>query len=197
MINLLLQEGKKYLESSEYANSLNAMANEFALTEDEIGYLSVAIHDVVSGTIPEESFAKELKDLSDIKRDKIEKIHAEAKEKIFVPFRKHLENVLKSAPSVPDQPKPAGTAGISTLRQSFSSQAFSSPAPVAQPQPQQPRPQPAPRVPEAMPTKAALISEIENPPRTVIKRYVLEHEPITDPEHLIDDSVDERPRLEA
>lgn len=41
-----------------------------------------------------------------------------------------------------------------------------------------------------------ILHEIENPPRTVIRKYVLEHAPITDPEHLIDDSVDARTKLE-
>ena len=41
-----------------------------------------------------------------------------------------------------------------------------------------------------------ILHEIENPPRTVIRKYVLEHAPITDPEHLIDDSIDERTKLE-
>jgi hypothetical protein len=45
-------------------------------------------------------------------------------------------------------------------------------------------------------TKADILAQIENPPRTVIKKYVIEHEPIIDPQHLIDDTVDERPKLQ-
>jgi len=69
-------------------------------------------------------------------------------------------------------------------------------SPASQPaQPAQPaQPQPTP---DQNPTKASLLSAIENPQRTVIKRYVIEHEPITDPEHIIDDTIDTRPRLES
>ncbi len=44
-------------------------------------------------------------------------------------------------------------------------------------------------------TKEHILSQIENPPRTVIKKYVIEHEPIKDPSHLIDDTIDTRPRI--
>ena len=63
-------------------------------------------------------------------------------------------------------------------------------------QPAQPAQPPQP-TPEQNPTKASLLSAIENPQRTVIKRYVIEHEPITDPEHIIDDTIDTRLRLES
>lgn len=54
-----------------------------------------------------------------------------------------------------------------------------------------------PEVPEEPLTKEHILNTIENPPRTVIKKYVLEHEPITDPEHLIDDTIDHRAKLES
>jgi hypothetical protein len=78
----------------------------------------------------------------------------------------------------------------SLLRQSVSSPTFQS-VKISSSEVQPHKPQL-----DQTPTKASLLSEIENPHRTVIKKYVIEHEPITDPEHIIDDTIDMRPRLE-
>lgn len=180
MINLLLQEGKRYLSSDEYSKSLAVIANNFVLDEDEMGYLSMAISGVISGSVPEESFTKKLRDLSEIKRDKIDKIYAQAREHIFIPFKKRLSDMLQNTQMPVTPPHEPDTIGITTLRQ-----------------PSQPTPASAPSPTPDLPTKSSILSEIENPPRTVIKRYVLEHEPITDPDHLIDDTIDERPRLQS
>ena len=59
-----------------------------------------------------------------------------------------------------------------------------------------PSPQVAPVVDQELLNKNHILHEIENPPRTVIKKYVLEHDPITDPDHLIDDTIDARTKLE-
>lgn len=188
MINIILQEGKKYLESEAYRSSLGVVTNDFVLSEDEVGYVSMVIHEVISGVISEESFVRELKDVSDIKLNKIEKIFLHVKERIFAPFKKHLAELLKgSTPQT--EPVPVVVSSNNTLRQS-SSQPTTIPhiEPVAQ------HTQPTP---DQNPTKASLLSEIESPQRTIIKKYVIEHEPITDPEHIIDDTVDERLKLNS
>ena len=187
MINLILQESKKYLDSPEYLHSLETISNNFSLDEDESAYVSVAAQNIITGAIAEENFIRELRDLSEIKSETVNKIYIEAKRIIFAPFKNYINKVVNNSDSsqesvgVPSS-NPAPTVSIpssaNTLRQ--------------QPTPEDHQT----RLEESL-TKAHLLSQIENPPRTVIKKYVFEHEPITDTEHLIDDSIDTRPRLEA
>jgi len=89
------------------------------------------------------------------------------------------------APQIPVQQAPAQPI----QKEIFQTSTIRQQAPIIQPQPQQ-----APYQDSL--NKHDILHEIENPPRTVIKKYVLEHEPITDPEHLIDDSIDARTKLE-
>jgi hypothetical protein len=177
MINLILQEAKKYLGSEQYAKELNLLANTFLLNEDDLGYLAMITNDVISGAVAEESFLKELRNVSNIKKDVAEKLDKEVKERIFKPFKNRIERMLKEDSNL-NNPINVEPQKITTLRTLSSA-------------PQQPQPHPSQPL-----TKASILAEIENPPRTVVKRYVIEHEPIKDPGHLIDDTIDQRKKLE-
>jgi len=202
MINSILKASKEYIDSKDYDQALNSIRSEFTLNEDDLGYLSSIVNSIILGTIPEESFVESLKDISDIKMALAQELYRRSKELIFTPFK------TKLAKTVIDKQQEAVSEGMlkadmvivpksNLLRQDPE---IMKQAPIVQPQPQpiirqQPiQPQPAPYQDSL--NKHDILHEIENPPRTVIKKYVLEHEPITDPEHLIDDSVDARTKLE-
>jgi len=190
MINYIITEAKKFIASEEYDKSIENLGKQFALSEDELGSLYSVAGAVMIGEITEEGFVKDLTDRTEIKTVKAVQVYNSAREQILTPFKKKLAISLSDAPE--DKSSPSAIQDpISLLR--TPSPAYVPPAPRPQPPAQQP---PRPTPPESL-AKEDIMSAIENPPRTVIKRYVLEHEPITDPEHLIDDTVDERPRLEA
>lgn len=168
MINIILNFGKEYIDSEDYAKSFGNITSYHDLSEDDEGTLLGLINSVITGQTSENNFRERCISSTDLSREKVEKIYTEIKKEIFDPFKikiseivgKHIDEIPSSLETPPLEIK-RGAGGV----------------------------------PESI-TKSSILEGIENPPRTVIKRYVLEHEPITDPEHLIDDSVDERLKLQ-
>lgn len=182
MINNLLTEAKNYVSSREYYASMESIARQFQLNEDEGGMLIGRVNAFFIGQIEEKNLLGEIVSELEINEEKAKDIENKIKKDIIIPFKQKLSTLLTTSPVLNTQ-KDEHVASINTLRQ-------------AAPLPQPPQPQHTQPTPDQNPTKASLLSEIESPQRTVIKKYVIEHEPITDPEHIIDDTIDTRPRLE-
>ena len=175
MIKTILTEASQVVNSLEHYNTLKSIGNTFLLDDESFGALSSVTNSVIMGIFSETEFLTHLTDSSGLDTKKAESIFSQVKSKIFNPFKVKVKDIVGN-----DQIKTTVVledSNINTLRQSV---------PLPQPQP----------TPDQNPTKASLLSEIESPQRTVIKKYVIEHEPITDPEHIIDDTIDTRPRLE-
>lgn len=182
MIKTILTEASQVVNSSEHYSTLKAIGDAFLLDDESFGALTSVTNSVIMGIFSETEFVPSFTTSSGIDDKKAEKIFDEVKKKILNPFKVKIKDVVKSHDA--SSPTTSEDSNINTLRQ-------------ATPLPQRPQPQPQPQpTPDQTPTKASLLSEIENPQRTVIKKYVIEHEPITDPEHIIDDTIDERLRLE-
>lgn len=179
MIKNLTEETIRYLGSKEFSSVIQRVAQYFNLNQDEEGMVFGKVNALLLGQFPEDQFLGELISELEITKAKAENIENHIKKEVIVPFKQKLATMLTGTPSVAPAPV-FKEPSITTLRQSSST-----PIPPVAPTPR----------PEENLSKAAIISEIENPPRTTIKRYVLEHDPITTPDHLIDDVVDERPRL--
>jgi hypothetical protein len=181
MINTILTEANQVVNSLEHYNTLKSIGNTFLLDDESFGALSSVTNSVIMGIFSETEFVTHLIDSSGLDTKKAESIFGQVKNKILNPFKLKVKDIVSN-----NQVKTTGVlddSNINTLRQ-------------AAPLPQPPQLQHTQPIPDPTPTKASLLSEIESPQRTVIKKYVIEHEPITDPEHIIDDTIDTRPRLE-
>lgn len=170
MINNLLTETKKFIDSEEYYASMQSISHYYQLSEDREGMLIGRINAFLIGDLKEENLIGELISELEITEAKAKNIEERVKKEIIIPFKQKLVSLLNK------------TEVNNSLKSSPTT--IQSPQKITQPRP-----------PESL-TKASILSEIENPPRTVIKRYVIEHEPIADPAHIIDDTIDERPKLE-
>jgi len=191
MINSILTKSKEYIDSKEYDHALNSIGSEFLLNEDNVGYLASTINSIILGVFPEESFVENLKGISDIKTDLAQDLYRRSRELIFTPFKASLAKLVidkQQESIVPLSPVEK------VVRQEEVKPVEELPQPEVQPI--QPQIQSQPIIQQESLNRHEILHEIENPPRTVIKKYVLEHQPITDPEHLIDDSVDARKKLE-
>ena len=186
MINNLISEIQKYTSSEEYNNSLEIVARFYQLNESEEGILSGRTELYLIGDLTNNQYIDDLVVWLDISVDKAKTIENKVRTEIMLPFKQKqaampAQSAAEPVPIV-DAPSP-----IETLRQPATS-------PFTTHQSHPPL-----RVEEPM-TKEHILSQIENPPRTVIKKYVIEHEthpPIKDPEHLIDNAVEQRAKLEA
>ncbi len=210
MINSILIEANRYLNSNEYQKTLDSISSEYSLNPDNYGYLYSVLSSIVSGEIPEDKFVAELRNASDLNRDTINSLVKRCKELILVPFKARIAKLVIDKQQEAFSGSVPHTAPLSVppvdklLRKE---------TPAQQPEelihfvPQQPVEPAAPVAPSFVPRprpqaqerldKSSILEGIENPPRTVMKKYVLEHEPITDPDHLIDDTVDQRTKLES
>lgn len=210
MINNLVREARKFLESREYDLAMEKIIADFGLTEDEGGVLAGKTNMVILGEIEEEDFISVLMDYLEIDERKAQSIKEKVYKDLITPFSKKLMSQIAAntgdqsasadpsiaapaAPSsvvLPEHAEAVPANSITTFRQAPSSLSeiesqSQKLAPVA----------PIPRKEESL-SKADILDQIENPPRTVIRKYVLEHEPITDPDHLIDDKIDNVPKLQ-
>lgn len=179
MINNLLTETKNYIHTDAYYASMQTIAKFYQFNGDEEGMLIGRTNALLLGSIKEENFLGELMSELEIPEAKAKSLEERIKKEIIAPFKQKLITMLSGIPDVPTTSKPQSVVGFNastdTLRQ----------APQVQPvRPQEPM------------TKEHILSQIENPPRTVIKRYVIEHEQIEDAAHLIDDKIDNRPKLQ-
>ena len=163
-------ETRKLIDSDDYYASMQLIAKFYDFTEDEVGMLIGRIDAYLMGNITNENLIPELISELDITEDKAKSIADRVKKEVILPFKEKLA----ATPSISKAPAPT------------------SPFPTHQTPPQ-------PRVEEPM-TKEHTLAQIENPPRTIIKKYVLVHEehgPVKDTDHLIDDPAHHRAKLEA
>lgn len=187
MINNLKIETQKYMESEEYENEISIISRFFELSEDEEGILFGKVYELLLGNFKEEDLFSQLLNSLDTTTTKARGIEERVKKDIVTPFKQRLVKMLSNPSNTFDVKAPIASqtpSPIQTLRQQKVTPQ-TPPTPIQQPK----------TAFESL-AKKDILHQIENPPRTVIKRYVLEHEPITDPEHLIDDTIDERPKLE-
>lgn len=206
MINNLLLETRKYVDSQAYYSAIKTIALFYQFNADEEGMLVGRVNALLTGMIKEENFLSELMSELEIPEQKAKSLEERIKKEIVAPFKAKLISVLSSAPDVPTAPRAPTIVGFNASTDTLRQQQNPTPvipkpqAPSRPPAPQQAMPRPAVQQPGQRPaepmTKEHILSQIENPPRTVIKRYVIEHEPIEDVAHLIDDKVDSRPKLQ-
>jgi hypothetical protein len=191
MINSILTEAKQYLESDAFDKDLSIVANQCSLSEDDMGYVSSVLSDIIMGNIPEDKFVEDLKSVSEIKNAQALSIYKAAKEKILDPFKKKIAHLVVD--HVQNSTPLPSTSSLSTPMPEHLEKPSNTQDKLLRSETATSLPKPSIHSLE----KSDILSHIENPPHTVIKKYVIEHEVITDPEHLIDDSVDQRARLEA
>lgn len=175
MIASIVKFANEYTGSDEFYDTVKSIVRRFDLNEYDLGYISSLSAKVILGEITDKEFVPQLMELSELKKDVCDKVHFTVKELILTPFKIQLRQFVNQdeiEKILPLEPNPPA-----------SKPALSSVLPVA------------PKQEEKL-SKADILSQIENPPRTVLKRYVIEHEPITDPEHLIDDKIDTVPKLQ-
>jgi len=173
-------ELRTYLSSVEVYRKIQLVAKKYQLNDDQERILQNITIFVLMVTESVEALPERFADEMDISSEKANNLAKDIEEYVLQKVRNYLAENERDLISddTGTEVEESQTKASQQLQQPLQ------PSSSLQPQP----------TIEAL-TKATILSEIENPPRTVIKRYVLEHEPITDPEHLIDDSIDERPRL--
>lgn len=207
MIKQLSDKISNIVLSEEHTAKVKLVCDNYGLSEDDFYQIDAILSSVLLGSVEESFLLSTILEKVEINMGMAEKLTNDLKRKIIAPFKEWLNNEMalfiktgqsaevvsedtasSSAPAEHAQAIP--DISISTFRQTPSSLSE-----IAS-EPQRPAPiAPAPRKEESL-SKADILDQIENPPRTVIKKYVLEHEPITDPDHLIDDKIDNVPKLQ-
>lgn len=195
MITVLIEEANKYLDGEDFDRAIDSISKSLSLNNEDKGYVSSSASAVLLGSIPEERFVDDLIETSEIKEKKAMAVYAQAKELIFGPFKKKLAasldvqenngNSIRPPSQSPQSQQPMQNKNVSSTTNVNTS-----------PIQNQPRPSPN-NIPSSL-SKQEILSEIEKPPRTVIKKYTVEydHKSIQDPSHLIDDKVDEVKKLQ-
>jgi hypothetical protein len=208
MINTILIEAQKIINSEDFWKKIDELVYTFELSENDQDNLSSTLSRIISGEIPEKDFVDYFLTGSDIKKDMGERIYEETRKKILIPFQNRVAEIVKNHPENKvagdtSAEKPETPPARVPLREAIpvrnvqpQTQLTQSSTPPIRPTPTppaQPSPQPSYQI-----NKQTILNEIENPPRTTIKRYVVEydHEPIKDSSHLIGDKVDETLKLQ-
>ncbi len=166
MIKTILTEANKFVNSSEFDDLVAKIAEDFSVADSDVSYLSSSISAVILGSISEGDLVNDILSTSEIRKDTAERIFSIVKQFIFRPFKERVAAIVKKNME----------AGIQ--------------------EPEIPPTEPMATYLAEGVKKDDILQSIENPPRTVIKRYVLEHEPIMDTNRLIDDRIDNTIKLE-
>lgn len=207
MINTILATAQNIIGSPSLLKTFSEIQYTFSLSEDDLAYLKTTTNAVLLGKIPEKDFVSYFIDGSDIKKDMGQRIYEEVKIKILNPFKQRVAEIVKNHPeeaakiieekiqnkaslrdALPFQPQQR----IETLTQT----------PFPESQANKVFTEAKPLYSKTYTTKEAILNEIENPPRTTIKRYVVEYdhepkrEPLNDTSHLIGNKRDETLKLQ-
>lgn len=171
MIKPLIEKINKFIISEEYYAALRAAAHRRGLDEDQTDMLGLVIGSLLHGEIDEKDFAWHIADRCDIELAAGDILARDLHAAVLAPLRKELATEFGYSALVEEKPAPVPVA-----------KPAEQPVPVAQPA----APKPVVGADKLRPIVSPTHPHIENPPRKFI----------TDPSHLIDDTIDERPKLQ-
>jgi hypothetical protein len=193
MINKIIEAIKDRIFTDEHYRKIEEVCIKYKLNDNQIAHIDAVVSSLLLGTIEEVKFPIEIAKRAEINIDVAKQIAGDLNYRVVKPFHNALLNDISEikkvenkqtevSPPIPhiNQQPPSSKPKITSDLQSTT--------PVS----------PFKGATKSYTTKQAILNEIENPPRTTIKRYVVEydHEPMKDTSHLITNKRDEILKLQ-